>query len=360
MSSSSEESLMEALEELDLKNSIMSPQDLKPDVSFKNEIERSSFLIFRCIADLGYYGWKPEGPYKSLADATASEIKQHIDLHMKPPNALRTKVINKKLPKYYASLSPQEYMNKYPHNPSFIPSLYVSVKEKGVKIQDVDFVFGGSTLEMFVNKSFPSEKHYVTTLIHGTNTILVANDDEYIQDYSDPGFQFERLVTNKKFEDLHDLSLVEHLQLMCVSGFHVLFVAEVDAMDENGKPIERTQSHPKQRGTQLMFQMISNGCKTLYSGKKRRGKLLSVKKRKLSKIIRKTLSHQNIRKLQENITECMERLRKAVQNHKLKKGYFNEICFEGNFGEQVLVLKPLEDGAQGLLPPKHIIEELLL
>jgi hypothetical protein len=359
MSSPSEESLTEALEKLELKKKVISNRDLKPDVAFESEIDRSSFQIFKCIADLGYYGWKPEGPYKSLADATASEIKQQIDLHVKPPNALRIEVIKKKLPKYYASLTPQEHKNTYPYNPSYIPSLYVSVKHKGVKIQDIDFIFGGSVLEIFANKSVPPGKHYFATLIHGTNIILVAKNDEYIKNYSVPGFQFERLVTDKKFEDLHDTSFVEHQQLMEVSGFHVLFAAEVDSMDEYGKPIEITQSNPNYWGTKLMFQMISSGSKTLYSGFKRGGQLISVQQQSLSLVIHQALSRQNRRKLEENISECMERLKKAVQNHKLKEGHCLEVCFEENF-QKVLVLKSLEGSAEGLLPPNHVIEELLL
>jgi len=356
MSSSTADSLNDALEKLSIKSKYRFQPNLMPDVAFKTEIERSPFKIFKCIADLGYYGWHPEGPYKNLTDVTACEIKQNIEIHMKPLVAERTEVLNKKLPKRFVSLPLQEYTNKYPHNQSFITPLYVSVKHKGVKIQDVDFLFGGSILEVFANKAVPSGKCYVATAIPGTDIILVAKNDEYIQNYSDHGFQFERLVTGKKLEDRHDPSTVTHLQLMEVSGFNVLFAAEVDAMDDHGKPIEITKSNPKWWGTRKVFQMLSNGSNTLYSGVNIHGQLISVQQKSLFSAIHDALSYQSCNKLEENISECMQRLKKSLQNKKMKEGLFLEISFDGSG----LALNNLGNRTQGLLPPKHVIEQLLL
>jgi len=356
MSSSSTESLDNSLKKLKIKSKLLYQTNLMPDVAFKKEIERSPFKVFKCIADLGYYGWHPKGPYKILTDVTASDIKQNIDIEMKPPLAESVEDLNEKLPKYFASLSPQEYQHKYPYNQPYITPLYVSVKHKGVKIQDINFLFGGSVLEVFANKYIPSGKSYVATVIQGTDIILVAKDDEYIKNYSDDGFQFERLVTGKKIEDIHDPSTLTHLQLMEVSGFCVLFAAEVDAMDDNGKPIEITKSNPRWWGTRIVFQMLSNGSGTLYSGVNIHGQLMSVQQRSLSSAIHYALRYKSCSKLEENISECMQMLKKSLQNKKIKEGLFLEISFDGSG----LVLNSLENKNQGLLPPKHVIDQLFL
>lgn len=356
MSSSSEESLYDALEKLNVKSKVHFQPNLVPDRAFKKEIEQHPFKIFKCIADLGYYGWHPEGPYKNLTDVTACEIMQSIDIDMKPPIAESMEALNEQLPKYFASLPPQEYKAKYPHMQPRITPLYVSVKHRGVKIQDVDFLFGGTILEVFANKAIPPGKCYIVTVITGTDIILVAKDDEYIQNYSDHGFQFERLVTGKNLEERHDPSTVHHLQLMEVSGFCVLFAAEVDAMDDHGKTIEITKSNPKWWGTSKMFQMISNGSTTLYSGVNMHGKLIQVEQKSLSSVIRNALRYQSCNNLEENILECMQRLKKSLQSLKIKEGHFHEISFDG----RGLALNPLRSKTQGLLPPNHVIEQLLL
>jgi hypothetical protein len=143
---------------------------------------------------------------------------------------------------------------------------------------------------------------------------------------------------------------------MEVSGFNVLFAAEVDAMDNHGTPIEITKSNPKWWGNRKVFQMLSNGSNTLYAGVNIHGQLISVQRKSLSSAIHDALSYKSCNKLEENISECMVRLKKSLQNKKIKEGLFLEISFDGSG----LVLNCLGNRTQGLLPPKHVIEQLLL
>ncbi len=205
--------------------------------------------------------------------------------------------------------------------------------------------------EISVNEDRPSIIH-ADTVIQGTDIMLVAKDDEYIQNYSDHGFQVERLVTGKKLEERHDPSTIHHLQLMEVSGFCVLFAAEVDAMDDHGKAIEIIKLNTKWWGTRIVFQMISNGSTTLYSGVIR-GNLIKVEQSSLSSVIRHALRYQSCKKLEQNISEFMQRLKKSLQSAKIKEGHFHEICFDG----RGLALNPLIGRTQGLLPPNHVTEQ---
>jgi hypothetical protein len=184
---------------------------------------------------------------------------------------------------------------------------------------------------------------------------IFAIDADYMKDYSDPGFQFRRFVTGKNFEDNHDLSIVKHLQLMGVSRYCVLFATEADARDEHGSPVKITQSNPKYWGRKMMTKMISSGSKTLYSGFKSRGQLISVKKISLGLVIQNALGNQGCDDLEDNISECMEKLKEAMNVQKLKEGCALEIFFE----ENELSLKLFTGSVHGLLLPKKVIQELI-
>jgi hypothetical protein len=103
---------------------------------------------------------------------------------------------------------------------------------------------------------------------------------------------------------------------MEVSGFCVLFAAEVDAMDDNSKSIEITKSNRRWWGARIMFQMLSNGSSTLYSGINIHGQLMSVRQSSLSSEIHNALRYKSCSKLEESISECMQRLKKSLQKKK--------------------------------------------
>ena len=46
----------------------------------------------------------------------------------------------------------------------------------------------------------------------------------------------------------------------------------------------------------------------------------------------------------------------SLHSKKIKEGHFHEISFDG----RGLALNPLRSRTQGLLPPNHVIEQLLL
>jgi len=333
-------------------------QNETPNEDFRKEIKMSPFHCFECIADLGYYGWiPPQVPYKDLAAVTASEFKDNVYPHIKPNRVESIDKINSKLPLRYPFLPPQKHINKYPHRSSFVTALYVAVKHRGLKLNDIDFILGGSVLEVLAKKSIRSDVHYLTTLVPGTGIILVGKNDEYEINYSDPGFQFERLVTGKRIMERHDISCTKHLHVMEVSGYRILFAAEVDAVNENNTAIEITQGNPTYWGTKKAFQMISSGSILLYSGIKKEGKLVKVESKPLSHVIPNGLRGEDQKKLEFNIHQGLSILKKAMESNDIKDGEFLDIVFER---QNSLVLQPFKRGTQCMLPPNDVVKDLLL
>ena len=75
----------------------------------------------------------------------------------------------------------------------------------------------------------------------------------YSQDYAALGFQLERLLTGKGLADQHNPMTVEHLQVIQMRGFQVLFSAETDAVDETDSVVEIKASNPKFGGQRRCF-----------------------------------------------------------------------------------------------------------
>ncbi len=64
--------------------------------------------------------------------------------------------------------------------------------KRGVDLNQVDFCFGGSTLQMLATKD--ASDPYFACRIPGTKCILVTKKKQYEFDLADLGFQFERCV----------------------------------------------------------------------------------------------------------------------------------------------------------------------
>ena len=325
--------------------------------AFQAELRKAKFTIFTPLADYGYFGWKPDDKMsKRLSDVRMSnEILDRIDLYWKPPKLVPISEL--RFPqKFLSNLSSEKYSSLYPYGQYYVASLHVATCHRGVSLKEIDFVFGGSTLQMLARQD-ASGPYMVTRIPSAENTILVAKCGEYIQDFSNIGYQFERLVTGFAMDrPSSGVEFLEHLQTMRIDDkYNVLFCAEADAIDDNGDPVEVKASNPRYWGTKTMFQMISNGCPTLCHGVKDRGKLSRVSIRRLSSVSDDALVDTNYKRLQDNIVTGMNALKYQMVDKKAGEVY------SISFDEQgALKLIPSKTSSSVLLPATNLVEELLM
>ena len=230
------------------------------------------------------------------------------------------------------------------------PSLLIkskSFRKRGVDFEKVDFVFGGSILQMLATKNVSDP--YIATKIPGTQCVLVGKSKKYRKNLGDFGFQFERLVTGQNLRDTSNWKQTEHMHLTKVGDSTVLFKGEVDAIDSYG-PVEVKSSNRRYFGTKVMFQMISNGSVALCHGEKSGGVVTRVTRKSLSRVAEDAIDYK-VRKLEDNIVNGMKEIKKQIGDD----GIYN-ISFVN--GTLKLVLD--EFGTHEVLPREDIVKELLL
>jgi len=218
-----------------------SPKD-KKNSAFCQELKKAGLdSFFVPISDHGFFAWRPKGPYKNLSDIDSpSQITDFVCLNARPKDLVPLSTL--KLPFTFRSLPAQSHSNKFPYGRFDIACLYVASKIRSVDFKaGVDFAFGGSTLEMLARMD--ASDPYCVTRISYTDTVLVVKCKDYVQNRADPGFQFERLVTGVDVAAKEKVEFVEHLHLMQVGSYRVLFRAETDALLE-GEPVEVKASNP--------------------------------------------------------------------------------------------------------------------
>lgn len=325
-----------------------------------DEIHEAGFRIFTSILDLGYFGWRPAGKYRKLEMATVDDILAHIKKNGQPEKLANLQNIQQQLPLEFASPPAQTYTNKYPHDMPHVVSLHMVAKYHGeaVNFKDLDFVFGGSALEVLATSIVPKGTQYVVCQVPHTTVIIVKKYKVYESNLADVGFQFERLVTGKDMKDRHDTQQVEHLQVVQVQDYRVLFSAEVDAVDpSNNSAVEIKASHPKNWGTKTMFQMISSGSCKLCTGTKGKGgkTLTGIKLQSLRKVAARALrSKDHANALEANILANMAAIKREIKEY--PPGQVLKIRF---LREENATLKLVPTRGVDLLPSEEVIEKLV-
>lgn len=317
----------------------------------QKELDLAGFSIFESISDHGYFSWKPVGSYVSLSDVPSEYIKKHTNLEGKPEKLVRTNLL--RLPHRFPTLPPLEFMNEFPYGQIDVACLHVASKHRKVNMKSMDFAFGGSTLQMLANKDVSDP--FCVTKIPGTNVIMIVKSKQYEENYADVGFQFERFVVGKAMPtNTKSISFTEHVHVMKVGGFNVLFRAETDALDDVGDPVEITFSNPRYWETKKMFQMISSGSTKLCAGVKERGvNVTRVDLQPLSKVARDGMRNFNIRTLEENILNGMRTLTSEIdEKSDDNEGQVYRISFVG--GKLKLTSTNVE-----ILPPPKVVRELV-
>lgn len=209
---------------------------------------------------------------------------------------------------------------------------------------------------MLANKN-ESRKIYLATKIPGTSFGLVVKDDDYDLNLADSGFQFESLVTGKPIGKRSEPTFTEHMHLMQVGNYNILFIAEVDAM-KDAEPVEVTSSNSYFWGIKTCLQCISNGSPVVCHGNKYRGKISAFRGR-LESITLKNLSalyedeKDKLKKAEGEIVRALDDLKQEFENSNHSGDY--EIAFSMN-GR--LTLQP-EPGSSKVLPSLDIVDALL-
>lgn len=330
---------------------------LKED-ALQHEINEAAFRIFQCVSDHGYFSWKPQRgkpKYKNLSNISSTkEIVDYIDLEARPDRLVPMSSL--RLPLEFPSLPPRLFENTFPFGQNETSHLYVATRHRGIKLENIDFCFGGSALEMLARKD--ASNPYIVMKIPGEkSTIIVAKRKAYTQDLSDVGYQFERFVTGNNLSARYDVEFIEHLHVMKIGDYNVLFCAETDAVDENDNPVEVKASNPKYWGTKVMFQMICSGSSKLCHGVKIRGNLQSVTLKSLSSIAKEALRDRDIRVLEKNILDGMTAIRDQVHSttHTGETGF--KVHFSPGGDLELIHCKATRSTA--LLPPGDIVRSLL-
>ena len=209
--------------------------------------------------------------------------------------------------------------------------------QKRINVQSIDFILGGSGLEVLATETLPKGTLYVVCWVPHTNAIILKKHKVYPQEFADVGFQFERLVTGQEMSARHDMTQIEHLQLMDINDkFKILFSAELDAILKDEQPqaeqqqaeqqqrVEIKASNPKHWGTKTMFQMISSGSSHLCHGRKGKGTpptLTNVELLSLETVSKRALqkSKLSLSQLEANIVKHLSTIQSKLQHQKEQK-----------------------------------------
>jgi hypothetical protein len=325
----------------------------------KNELDKTKLSIFVPIADCGYFGWKPMNEaFQSLSEIkSADEIIRHIDINLTPKAVLPLAQL--KLPcSFDMSLPPKEHQNKYPFGQYYAASLHVASKHRKVDLNDIDFIFGGSTLEMLArhDASSPYMVCRIPTTTATHTLLLVCKCKEYTQNMADIGFQFERYVTTGSMSHSSSIDFLEHLQIMEIDAkFKVLLCAEADAIDDGMNPIEVKASNPQYWGTKVMFQMVSSGSPTVCCGiKGKNNTLTSVSLRSLSDVATDALRFRSCNVLERNIVNGMQALRDQMVGKSFNESYKISFSSQGELSLQRAITRDAI-----MLPSEDVVKELL-
>jgi len=226
---------------------------------------------------------------------------------------------------------------------------FKTFRKRGVDFEKVDFVFGGSILQVLATKH--SGDPYIATKIPGTQCVLVGKDRKYKKNLGDFGFQFERFVTGQSLRDTSNWKQTEHMHLTKVGDSTVLFKGEVDAIDSYG-PVEVKSSTRRYSGSKIMFQMISNGSVALCHGEKSRDGVTCVTRKSLSKIAEDVRgdARGKLQMLEDNIVHGMKEIKKQIGD----EGIYNISFVNG-----ALKLALDKSGSHQVLPRDDIVKELL-
>ena len=333
-------------------------------ISALEELQMNNTL--QPVSDLGYYGWTPQGSYRPLTSVTKEDIESSIDLSRTPGTLLDLEPLNKTLPKRFLQLEPDCVENRYPHGQTSIASIYVAKQAKGVDLNKVDFMFGSYSLYLLANghTDVPHEgERCIIARVPSTNIILLTRYQEYVQDYSRAGHQFERyLLTGSMYPSNDHSDGPVHLQLMKVGSATALIAGEVDTVDADGYSTEVKLSSPYT--VRMMFQMISSASVNLCRGQSRT-KRNKIRLKRIDIWSLKSFSSRTKKRARRWMTRNIDRrlswIQRAVKRN-LKHGEVKEIIFQNKpnqHGFYPIDIVPCNITIDKIFPNASVVEALL-
>lgn len=335
----------------------------QPNRELQEALDKSGFSNIQCLADLGFFGWIPPprntkkgAPYryKSPAKATVEEIKGYILSGMRPDVVVETSALH--LPVEFKSNIPKQIVvQKFPYGQIGVGALYHA--HSRCDLESLHFYFGCSALEVLSAEKKKGRKDsapFYVMKVPGTKMIMVHYSLNFGQDYSPPGFQFERLMTGKRLDERHSVGFIEHVQLMKIGHYRVLMSAETDAIDSEGHPAEIKLMKQGYGGTRTFFQMVGSGSLTLHRGKNEKGRLTKVTTVTLETMAQSISDNHDVNLLESKLIRNMERLKELDHQGHFDQGKAYRIDF--NNSKMELHRIPAQ---HPLLPPAAVVKELI-
>lgn len=325
--------------------STLTPRSVQKRANLGSSAEAASFLpSIEVLEDLGFYAWQPPSrPTKGMGQVTADDIRDGLETD-DPVTQLALKDV--KLPVSFRELRPQRTSaGSFPFHGGMMACLHVAAKR--VDLQDIDFLIGGSILAFLCEKG-KKNAMYLAQKCPGTNIVVMSKHKTYEQNFGQRGFQFERLVTGQEMYGLHDLTTHEHLQLLRIGKFRVLVTAEVDAVDDQGRPVEIKSGDPRFFGIKEMLQMISSGSQLLIHPYTKQLEVMEILRKPIEDLAHQAGSEE-LQKMDGRIVATFQQLDASKQS--MTDEPYRIILSNGHL--------QLASQGETLLPLPQVIEELL-
>lgn len=325
--------------------STLTPRSVQKRANLGSLAEAASFLpSIEVLEDLGFYAWQPPSrPTKGMGQVTADDIRDGLETD-DPVTQLALKDV--KLPVSFRELRPQRTSaGSFPFHGGMMACLHVAAKR--VDLQDIDFLIGGSILAFLCEKG-KKNAMYLAQKCPGTNIVVMSKHKTYEQNFGQRGFQFERLVTGQEMYGLHDLTTHEHLQLLRIGKFRVLVTAEVDAVDDQGRPVEIKSGDPRFFGIKEMLQMISSGSQLLIHPYTKQLEVMEILRKPIEDLAHQAGSEE-LQKMDGRIVAAFQQLDASKQS--MTDEPYRIILSNGHL--------QLASQGETLLPLPQVIEELL-
>lgn len=322
--------------------------------SLQHALTKAGFSRLQLQANLGFFTWQPpldRFRYKSIARATTEEIQSYTMSDVLPTCVIP--VSDVRLPvRFQSGLPKQVVAQKYPYANIGVAALLHAKSRCDLK--DLDFFLGCSALQVLSAEKKSGKKDgapYLVQKVPGTDMIAIRYNLTFGQDYTVPGFQFERLMTGKNIADSHDIGLTEHVQLVKVGPFYTMMSAEVDAVDSDGNPAELKLMKSGHGGIKTFLQMVGSGSLTLHKGRNNGGILTHVNVLHLEDMAEAVAKKCDAAALENKVIRNLERIREWNKQGHFDNGKVYRIDFNPH-----IEIHPVQ---QNLFPPEVVMKEVL-
>jgi len=320
------------------------------------------FKSFQVEADSPIFCWKPKGrSIEHLYLVKTSDILKCLDLDEKPDEIAEFVEIGHNIMQYNGrrhagpvkngepEICHQTHHN-FPYDAGYVPSLYVAKRYFGRNLEEIDFLFGGSILNMIATKEVPRKCGTTVIAQKYKNIIIVCKRRKHCN-FNQLGYLFESLF--KSQYQNRSTKLQEGQRIIKIGNFRILFCAQVDAVEKDQSVEIKYGNYCLEKAKlATIFQMISNGSSTLLNGKPNMGWLWgtvgSVQRFTLEQLLSKC-SLEDCKKAENNILDCIKEMKQKIEDGKI---------YEITFKHDEIFLRLCEQD-KSILPSAEALFDLL-